>query len=151
MTKDFIWGKGTPKWTRDAATNDSDKSFTVPAGKIWDLLSVQATMVNTATVGNRKLTMTITDGTDVVLVAPAGSVPASGAPMFQATGGNYSLLQLQRFDSLANATTGGITIAGLPIPCLLPAGYVVRVYDAAAIDAAADDMIVVLHYVEYDA
>jgi hypothetical protein len=31
---------------------------------------------------------------------------------------------------------------GLPNPCILPSGYKVRVYDSAAIDAAADDMTV---------
>jgi len=34
---------------------------------------------------------------------------------------------------------------------LLPEGYTIRLYDRSAIDAAADDMIIVLHYVEYDA
>jgi len=34
---------------------------------------------------------------------------------------------------------------------ILTAGMYIRVWDSAAIDAAADDLTVVLHYVEYDA
>lgn len=33
---------------------------------------------------------------------------------------------------------------------ILPSGYVVRVYEPNAIDAAADDLIVTMHYEEFD-
>jgi predicted Zn-dependent protease len=38
----------------------------------------------------------------------------------------------------------------LPVPFIVPEGFDVRVYDSAAIDAAADDMVVHISGVEYD-
>ena len=148
----YPWGKGTPKWTRDAAANDSDKSFTVPTGKIWDLKTIVVNITATATVGNRLLVVGVTDGTNVVYVSPkSGNITASqtASALFTidlaqsgTTANNVPLL------SYANPNTS----IYFPLPkMVLPAGYIVRVYDYAAIDAAADDMIVVLHYVEYDA
>jgi len=140
MTKDYPWGKGTPVWVRDATLNDSDKSFTVPTGKLWELLGVTATISNTATVGNRTLQMQITNGVSEVYRSPrSGNIIASAAEMVSwAWGGAGSYGQV-----------GFVTMSTYRM--ILPAGYVVRVYDSAAIDAAADDLTVVLHYVEYDA
>ena len=136
--KEYPWGKGTPTWVRDATLNDSDKSFTVPTGKVHDLKFVYVQFAATATVGSRTVAVVITDGTNEVLRCTAGSqVTASATARFifgQTTMDGYT----------------GTTSEPLP-GCLLPAGYVVRVYDVSAIDAAADDMTVVLHYVEYDA
>jgi len=56
--------------------------------------------------------------------------------------------------NLPRLTTGGSSLAflnqGAP-DMMLPAGYVLRVLDSAAIDAAADDLVVVVHYIEYEA
>jgi len=152
MSKDRPWGKGTPTWTRDATANDSDKTFTVPAGKLRMLLSVHAELTATATVGNRALVVLITDGTDTVFASPkTASITAT----------NTGVLNLYADSGLFTTTAGYVPKLNGDAPAvgtgagvnalLLPAGYVIRIYDAAAVDAAADDLTVVLHYVEYDA
>ena len=139
MSKDYPWGKGTPAWVRDATANDSDKSFTVPAGKVWRLISVFASMSTTATVGNRTLVVSITDGTNIVYRSNAFGNQAASTTFL------YNLFP----ESISQLTTG---VQFQPIPGeLLTAGYIIRVSDYAVIDAAADDLTVVLHYVEYDA
>lgn len=152
MSKEYPWGKGTPKWVRDATLNDSDKSFTVPAGKIWDMRSIDGLILATAAVGNRVLIITITDGTDVLWVSNyTGSIAASQYGFISA-----NVAQGSTTTNLVppwNNPTLNVNVAvQSPLPNhILPAGYVIRVYDRAAIDAAADDLTVVLHYVEYDA
>lgn len=137
--KDYPWGKGTVKWLRDAALNDSDKSFTVPAGKVWSLRWLFATLATTATVGNRFIWVIITNGAnDVWIHKQATSHPAS-------TTYNYN------FAPQYSTQTGTTERTAPLMDALLPAGYVIRIYDSGAIDAAADDLTVVLHYVEYDA
>lgn len=133
------WGDGTPKWVRDAALNDSDKTMlTVPAGKQVEIIAVQATFITTATVGNRALVLSITDGTNEVWLSYINIQAANLTYVYQ-----WAPL-------LPNDVTA--TYLSNPIPALvLRAGYVVRVYDSNAVDAAADDLTVVLHYVEYDA
>ena len=152
--KEYPWGKGTPKWTYDATANDSDKSFTVPTGKIWKILSLEACLKATATVGNRVLQISISDGTNAIY-------------RFQ-NSTNITASQQGTVYMAANVTPGAVTKRGLegaepgvaqntavavpsPDDMYLLAGYVVRVYDTAAVDASEDDLTVVLHYVESDA
>lgn len=146
----YPWGKGTPKWVRDATANDSDKSFTVPAGKAWALQYVYAEITATATVGNRSLAVHIRDTNPSVIVVEATANIAA------AQKGNIRLINGAPRSTTAQRMLDGTTATvsqenQLPMLALLPAGYSVRVWDSAAIDAAADDMTVVLHYVEYDA
>lgn len=141
MPKEYPWGKGTPVWVRDATANDSDKSFTVPAGKVWDLKSVNMKLVTTATVGNRVMRVRVKpDGTNHDMLESVGSnAAASSTTLFwDSFGGQVSSLQT------------AAVFHTWPV-MLLPAGAVVQCVDTAAIDAAADDLTVVLHYVEYDA
>lgn len=151
MSKEYPWGKGTPKWVRDATLNDSDKSFTVPAGKAWDVKLIEASLTATATVGNRQLIALITNGTNVVWASTwAGNITASQVGMLslhnaQTTGTVATTVALDGATAPTAARQDSIP------PMILPAGYVVRVFDRGVIDAAADDLIVVLHYVEYDA
>ena len=140
--KDYPWGKGTVNWLRDATANDSDKSFTVPAGKIWDVKKIHIQLVTTATVGNRMLAVNIAaDGTNYLYMFGATAQAASLT--------RYYLLGCVTVSD--DFTTATFTTAQDIGPTILPAGAVIRVYDSAAIDVAADDLIVVLHYVEYDA
>ena len=138
--KEYPWGKGTPKWVRDATANDSDKSFTVPAGKIWEIRAIYGKIVCTATVGNRQIKPIFTDGTNTVLEAFANgaSITASNTCICNWAAGNPQV------NSASNAQQN------LPI-MILPAGYVMRLYDVSAIDPAADDLTVAFNYVEYDA
>lgn len=150
MSKEYPWGKGTPTWTRDATANDSDKAFTVPAGKIWHLKSIYAQLVCTATVGTRLFGAVITNGTDTVLSVVRIGGTASQTVTYRAYFGAYDTTTVASNPTLVLGTPDASYRVSIP-DLMLPAGYVIRIYDTAAIDAAADDMTVVLHYVEYDA
>jgi len=150
MSKEYPWGKGTPTWVRDATANDSDKSFTVPAGKVWVIKSVYHEELCTATVGTRLFWALITNGADVVYRSPGVSLTASQQGAGQYACGFSSYLTTIPTRTLSGATNNAQNTAFMP-DFVMPAGYVVRVYDSATIDAAADDLTVVLHYVEYDA
>jgi len=140
MTKEYPWGKGTVKWTRDATTNDSDKSFTVPTGKIWHMIGIRFYLTATATVGNR---------IPSIYVAPDGAnyfVYFQGAALTASNTGQYMV----SFQGVSDDFTAAAAVVQGSMPMILPAGAIVRVYDVGAVDAAADDMVVLLHYVEYD-
>lgn len=144
------WWPGVPNWARDDTTNNSDKSFTVPTGKVWDMKMLLASFVASADVGNRILLVTITDGTKVIWASrPSAAIAATTAASYyintQATDANTR--RLISDVGTASAVAGGDIWPRL----LLMAGYVVRIYDAAAVAVAADDLTVVLHYMEYDA
>lgn len=147
------WGDGTPVWVRDDAANDSDKSFTVPAGKVWSLKSVHAELATTATVGNRNLAVSMTDGTNPINIqARSAAIAASKTGVVNVfMGGGFYSATTQYNPLLTGAVPDIAFGASYQYECILPAGYVIRVYDVAAIDPNADDLTVVLHYVEYDA
>jgi len=122
--------------------NDSDKSFTVPAGKVWYPICLYVKLVCSATVGNRGLRFIVTDGTNTIFISPNQTLAAS------ATG--YSTFSFTGItDDVAWSGVSDVN-AGVP-PFVLPAGYVIRVYDENAVDAAADDLTVAFNYVEYEA
>lgn len=148
------WGKGVVTWVRDAAANDSNKSFTVPAGKVWLLKMVYAVLVNTATVGNRVLVVDIYNSTPTWVF---------GTPRATSTAGQYCTLLCG--DAVGEVSTtatyvpwaeGGSganvsTLYSFPTTFILTAGMIIKVWDGAAVDAAADDLTVNLFYIEYDA
>lgn len=118
----------------DATLNDSDKTLIVPAGKQWLVFNVYAKLVSTATVGNRQLDVLITDGSDnemAKFVAGAGQAASLTRTYVFAPGHPQE-----------TAFTNGLMLRTLAGYLILPAGYKVRVFDSAAIDAAADDMTV---------
>jgi len=133
---------GTPKIVRNATANDSDKVIlTVPAGKMIRLENVFIDYTSTATAGNRSIRITITDGTNVIFAAIPVAFQTAGLNWFYNYGIGYP----------ASAAIGnGHLYAALP-DIILKAGYVVRVYDSTIVDVAADDMIVVACYTEYEA
>jgi len=115
----------------DTTADDSDKTFTID--KRWRLISIFVSLVTSATVGNRQLTVQILDGSDVVYEAHAGAVQAaSGTVAYNFSEGN------------ARETTAVNGVLDVPLPgnFALDPTYSIRVYDSAAIDAAADDMTV---------
>jgi hypothetical protein len=117
----------------DATANDSDKTFTVPAGHAWCVRSVFALLVSTATVGNRQMDLSITDASDNEIMR------------FQA-GATQAASLTRRYTWAPSLPAGAVFSAGgyitgpLPEDLVLPAGFKVRVFDSAAIDAAADDL-----------
>ena len=150
MSKEYPWGKGTPLNYYDYGLNDSDKTITVPAGKVYDVKYIEAALTATATVGNRILTVLIGDGTNTIYAVRTGSVAASAVGLIALQPGtSYSTTNKRTPSNGANSTVAVRDC--LPQPLLLPAGYTIRVYDVAAIDAAADDMEIVILGVVYDA
>lgn len=117
----------------DTALNDSDKTLTVTAAREWLVRYIYAKLISTATVGNRQLDILITDGSDV----PLGKYRA-GAVQAASLTREYifapGLPQDTSFDA------AGVMYRTFPYGFVLPAGYKIRIFDSAAIDAAADDL-----------
>jgi len=143
MTEHKVIPGGTFKvLVHEATANDSDKTSTVPTGKMWDIAGVNALLATTATVGNRNVRCVITDGTNTVWVAAGNAVQAaSGSVYYKFVPGGYA-----HSSSSLNSETAA---SALPNPCVLMPGWTIRIYDVAAIDAAADDLTVDILGVEY--
>lgn len=115
----------------DVAANDSDKSFTVPGGVDWRIKHVRAELTTTAAAGNRRVVVEIQDASlNVLARIQAGIVQAASTTVAY----NFA-------PGLADQT---VTVNGDLNTALadlrLNAGEIIRVYDIAAVDAAADDM-----------
>ena len=115
----------------DVAANDSDKTFTVPAGKSWILQFLSAVLVTTATPGNRQLSIEIGDGTNVLWAKDFGAVQADSVTR------NYYAASDHPDDAAFDASD---RIRMQLEAHVLPAGYTVRIFDSAAIDPTADDL-----------
>ena len=119
---------------RDATLNSSSKTFTVPDGEMWHLNWVRATFTSTATAGNRTIELDIIDeSSNVFLSLTAGAVQAASTTV------DYNFLQgIYRETTVIN----GELQVPFGLDTWLPAGWSMKIFDSAAIDAAADDMIV---------
>ena len=60
----------------DPAAN-TEFSETVPAGKMWRIQSIRATLVTDANVANRQVSITLTDGTNTFFKSSSTSVQAA--------------------------------------------------------------------------
>lgn len=125
------WRVSTLSFT---TADDSDNTFTVPANTEYQILSVYVSLVTTATVGNRQMAVQALDASDNVLIgARAGAVQAA------------SLTRVYNFapglgQDTAFRDTDYLAVSMPPI--FLAAGQKLRVWDKAAVAAAADDMTV---------
>ena len=120
----------------DTALNDSDKSFTAAALEIWEIVSVQVNLISTVTVGNRQMTVEVQDdASNVLFTAKAGAVQAASLTR------DYTFAPGLPNDTAFGGPGSDFLATRLPI-IELAAAWLVRVYDSAAIDAAADDMTV---------
>jgi len=145
------WGKGALKWTYDATANDSDKSFTVPTGKIWVVDHIYLQFTCTATVGVRYPAVIVTNGTNELTRFDDGTgVTATQVGVYLLSPYFSATVTTLPEKGLGNVSPNRIQSRFFP-PLTLTEGCVIRIYDKGAVDAAADDMIVVLHYIEYDA
>lgn len=116
----------------DVTLNDSDKTLVVPAGKQWLILAAYAKLITTATVGNRQLDVLLTDAADVLFAKyQAGAVQAASLTR------EYVFAPAHPQETVF---TAGVMLRALGQGFVLLAGYKVRVYDSAAIAAAADDL-----------
>jgi len=137
--------------SHDYTLNDSDKSFTVPPDEIWELIGVTLEIVATATAGNRVLKVIITDGTNTLWTSyPSANIAANTAgQLLVNTNGTREATARAYFVTPANTVASSVCDGQLPRGLKLLPGSVIRCYDSAAIDAAADDLRVVLHYIAY--
>ena len=119
----------------DSAANDSDKTITVPARKVWQILAVHVTNATSADVGNRQLVCIVTDGTNTLGTYNAVAVQAQSTTEYYNWAAQYNT---------ATETPAGFFCTPMPAS-LLPAAGTLRVYDSAAIAATADDMTVVVY------
>ncbi|KPJ87111.1 MAG: hypothetical protein AMJ53_18615 [Gammaproteobacteria bacterium SG8_11] len=122
-----------PGLQADEAANDSDKTFTVTATEEWQIQSIWVELATSGDVGNRQLVIEIQDsGSDVIFQVRAGAVQAASTTYYYAFGPHLiDLTAVRDTDYLST-----------PMPALiLPAGYIVRIYDNNAVAAAADDMV----------
>ena len=124
----------------DVDANDSDKPLPVTALKEWILDSVWVKLATTVTATVRQIVVEIQDGSaNVIARFVAGATQDVSIT-------RYYLFAPGIATSAAFIDTDHLTT---PIPELhLPAGYVIRVYDKNAVDAAADDMEVTIRYRE---
>lgn len=118
----------------DSAANDSDKAITVPDGEVWQFDWIQAELTSTATVGNRQIVLGVYDQGNVLQAAwHAGATQAASLTR------RYTMQPgIYRETTFVDGT---IQIA-IPKKLVLPPGWYLRIYDRAAIAAAADDMTV---------
>ena len=125
---------GTVSLQADEALNDSDKSFTVPSVVTWAVDSIWVELITTGTGGDRQLGVEFQDSAaDVIAQMRAGAVQADSITRYYLFG--FNVPDLTAFRDTDFLTT--------PLPAiLLPAGYIIRVFDNNAVDAAADDMVV---------
>jgi hypothetical protein len=144
---------GTPKWIRDDTLNCLDKSFIVPEGKYWEILFVGWTLKTSAVVGYRNVRVNITNGTDLVLpVRQSANVAASTSSAAYVAFGNQMDSTFGAQPLLTNGTDAAVAQSNRTLPkSILPAGYVLRIYELNSVDAEADELTVVIHYIEYDA
>ena len=114
-------------------TNDSDNTFTVPANTEWRILGIYILYAATATAGNRKIAVQCLDSSDnIICDVRAGVIqPESTSYTYQIAPGMLQDVSIRDdYSSVAFPTVW------------LAAGQKLRVYDKAAIAAAADDMVV---------
>lgn len=136
MSPGVTWDFDTPtKLQADEGLNDSDKTFTVPVGVEWEIMSIWAELVTAGGVGNREMGVEIQDNaSDVLFLIIVGASQAASLTR------NYCFALHNPYQTAFIGPSSDLLLTPLP-NFILPAGYVVRVYDTAAIDAAADDMV----------
>lgn len=122
----------------DNAVNDSDKTFTVPAGEVWEVLHANVLYASSADVGNRVMHMDAYDDSgNEICSASAGAVQTASLT------GSYLFMQgTYRETAFVN---GGLQVP-IPANLFLTEGFSLRFYDAAAVAVAVDDMTVAFQY-----
>lgn len=124
----------------DAGANDSDKAFSPGTGFRWKLQGIRVVLATTATVGNRRLRV------DVYVAGPT-VLWSSGLSANIAAGATAYVHFQPDINDTATATDQYVKASFPDISSLK--GFSVRVWDTAAIDAAADDMTVTLIYRQF--
>jgi len=132
----------------DETLDDSDKVFTAPTNVRWKPLSLWSEYYSTATAGSRELEVVFRDPTDDQIggVHPTAVGASQTAFIWMTLPGEVMASEAAGTTVVhaANEAVGNPTLSRFPpLPDLiLPQGYDVRIYDVAAIDPAADDLII---------
>jgi len=129
-----VKGTGEIRIIADALLNNSDKSFTVPAGKKWEILYGTVRLTTTATVGNRLMVFQILD--------PAANILWNSLALNVHTASTFEEYLIQPGQNESRETVATNHEMPMPDRTILSSGFVFRVVDGSVIDAAADDMIV---------
>lgn len=137
----YATDKDTITSQRDVTLNDSDKTFTVPASRIWHLHTVHVNLTATATSGNRRIVIEIRDDSDNIFAFYRTEEVAPQT--FQRI---YTFSHIGFHDNTLIVLN---LLEALPDNLILPAGWDVHIYDIDAVDPTADDMIVGLTYNEF--
>jgi hypothetical protein len=115
--------------------DNSNKTFTVPAGQEYQVLWIYVTLTTDGTVGNRQLSIQMINALGVVIgLWQTGVVQAASLTR------NY-LLAPAMPDLLAFRDTSNL-ITPLPPTLILSSGQTLRVWDNKAISAGGDDMLI---------
>lgn len=122
----------TPIQLSDVAVG-SDKQFTVPADEEWEISSILASATATATVGNRQFGVEIIDGSANVTARVINSANLAAS-------GNLDVTFAPGLNDVTTAVKSTVH-SSFPASLVLPAGYVIRVFDVNGIDAAGDTVI----------
>ena len=134
---------GSNEWTvaleADETLNDSDKTITVTAGQLWQILNIRLEFTTTATVGDRQIVIQWRDDSDDVV----GEVKAG---VVQAASDTYYYEFAPALADLLAVRDSDWLMTPLPPTLFLPAGYDLRIWDNNAVDAAADDLIIQMMY-----
>lgn len=115
--------------------NDSDKEYTLPAGYIYQVLSIRVEYTSTATVGDRQLALQLLDTDDDVVEEYRPHLTQAASLTY-----NYQFAPGLAQDTAIYDTDHCTT--PLPPTFIIPAGYDLRIYDNNAVAAAADDMVI---------
>ena len=124
----------------DNASNDSNKSWTVPGNEQWKINHAHVILATTATGGNRLITCNITDADGNSFDIQAGTTQAASL--------TRHYLFLQGFFRETTFVNNELQVP-LPYDLWLPPGWSIQFYDATAVDAAADDMTVFFQYKKF--
>lgn len=124
----------------DEAANDSDKTFTVPTGKVWEVRCIWSEWVlDTSTNGTRTPVMRYLDASsDVVYQSSGDTVAGDTTQVVSATRVWYN-----------GADTAKAGEESIPL-VVLPAGWGIQILDSAAIAATVDDLNVQIMVEQYD-
>lgn len=136
----YTFAHRTLTQTIDDTLNDSDKTFTVPAGRLWWVQLIFIDFTSTAIVGFRIIRIFITtDGTNTVL--------SHQLPIAQAASLNRRFTFAPAYPE-NTAFNGFDALFPLPTRLLIPAGGTIRILDNSAIDPTADDMLIRIQHDE---
>lgn len=136
VSTDDVW---TPALYADEAADDSDKTITVTASQVWQILWIWLEFTTTATAGDRQLVVELQDDSNDVI----GQIRVG---LVQAASNTYYYMLAPALADLTALRDSDWLMTPLPPTLILPAGYQIRVYDNNAVAAAADDLVIQMGY-----